>query len=167
LREGKQLGAERTFSHDIRDRAAIRAEILKLADQVSYRLRSEGIFARRVSLKIRRADFTTYSRSKTFTRATHARQAFAEQALELWSAFDQEQPHALIRLIGVAGGQLEESVQADFFSNHTTDQKATTFSVKNTHPAAAAGELSHTLDRIQERFGQDALRRGSGFKRTT
>ena len=44
--------------------------LLKLSDHVAARLRSAGWVARTVSIKVRFADFTTLTRSRTLPEAT-------------------------------------------------------------------------------------------------
>jgi DNA polymerase IV len=162
-RDGKQLGAERTFATDIFDRREVRTELLKLVDQVSHRLRQEKLFSRRLSLKIRRADFKTYSRSRTFDTPSQSRRWLADQALMLWQLFDEEQPQAAIRLLGVAAAELTSESQSDLFE-HVRDPAATRANTAAVTTGSGATDLTDTLDEIQRRFGADALKRGSGIK---
>jgi DNA polymerase-4 len=61
----KSIGAEETFDEDIRDPLIIRRELLRLAEKVGSRVRAAGLVGRTVSVKLRRADFTTVTRSRT------------------------------------------------------------------------------------------------------
>ena len=65
----KSVGDEETFEHDIDDPEVIHAHLLKLSDQVAGRLRAAGYVGRTVSLKVRFADFSTITRSRTLGRA--------------------------------------------------------------------------------------------------
>ena len=61
-REEKSISAEETFDKDIRDAAVLERRLTALADRAAARLRAAGLLAGRVTVKIRRADFTTYTR---------------------------------------------------------------------------------------------------------
>src|ERR1700682_5738500 len=63
-REEKSISAEETFATDIRGIAPLAVHLLRLADRAASRLRAQKLTAGRVSVKIRRADFTTYTRQR-------------------------------------------------------------------------------------------------------
>ena len=69
-RETKSISVEDTFEHDLVDRAALGAILLAQARQVARRLGEARLFARTVSIKVRRHDFTTLTRSRTLLSAT-------------------------------------------------------------------------------------------------
>src|SRR5512145_2947736 len=60
--EEKQISAEETFDADIADRVRLHAELARLADLACARLRARQLTARCVTVKIRRKDFSTYTR---------------------------------------------------------------------------------------------------------
>ena len=64
----KSIGRERTFAQDTTDHGAIRALLHMLTEKTARQLREEGLVARRVTVKVRYADF------QTATRRGHARQ---------------------------------------------------------------------------------------------
>src|SRR3954451_13530817 len=68
--EDRSIGHEETFSRDVDDPEVVRRTLLKLSERAAARLRSHGQVARTVSIKVRFADFTTISRSKTLRDAT-------------------------------------------------------------------------------------------------
>ncbi|MHA6795334.1 DNA polymerase IV [Pseudonocardia bannensis] len=61
----KSVGAERTFSTDLVEPAALRRHLLALSERVAVTLRRRGLAGRVVSIKVRYADFTTVTRSRT------------------------------------------------------------------------------------------------------
>ena len=63
--EVKSIGHEETFPVDLHDHAALDHRLVGLADGVASRLRSAGVTARTVQLKVRFGDFTTVTRSRT------------------------------------------------------------------------------------------------------
>lgn len=65
VRLEKSIGAEETFAVDTGDDAVLHRELLRLSHRTAERLRSSGMVARTVALKLRYADFSTITRSRT------------------------------------------------------------------------------------------------------
>ena len=82
----KQVSAEETFDVDIADHARLRAEIVRLADKVAARLRSRELTASCVTVKIRRRDFTTFTRQRHFEPPTQETRVITAVATELLDA---------------------------------------------------------------------------------
>jgi len=64
-RDTKSVSAEETFDVDLSDPAEMAQEVAHLAARVAARLAAGGLFGRTVTLKLRRADFTTITRAAT------------------------------------------------------------------------------------------------------
>jgi DNA polymerase-4 len=60
----KQISSEETFDEDISDRTKLHTELARLADRACARLRAKELVANCVNVKIRRRDFTTYTRQR-------------------------------------------------------------------------------------------------------
>ena len=58
----KSISAEETFFTDLGDHARMHAEVLRLADRAGTRMRAQNLAAGCVAVKIRRDDFTTFTR---------------------------------------------------------------------------------------------------------
>ncbi len=69
-REAKSVGHEDTYDHDLRDRGAMRRELLSLSDRVSSRLRHGGIKGKTVTLKVKYHDFVQVTRAITLSDPT-------------------------------------------------------------------------------------------------
>src|ERR1700682_3763839 len=69
-REEKSISAEETFEADICGAAPLAVQLLRLADRTASRLRAQKLAAGTVSVKIRRADFTTFTRQRDLGRPT-------------------------------------------------------------------------------------------------
>ena len=149
----KSISAEETFLTDLADPARMRAEVLRLADRASQRMRAQNLAAGCVQVKIRRADFTTFTRQKRFEPSTTDSRTIAGIAGDLLTAWLAEQPRAKVRLLGVGVNHLHAADQMDLFATPAPDS--------GTSPAA--GALDSTVDRIRERFGNLAVRRGSAL----
>jgi DNA polymerase-4 len=63
----KSVGHEETYDVDVTDREELRQRLVAMSDQVAARLREHKVLARTVTLKLRYADFTTVTRSRTFS----------------------------------------------------------------------------------------------------
>jgi DNA polymerase-4 len=100
----KSIGHEQTFEIDVTDAAIVRRELLRLASQVGARLRSHGLVARTVSLKLRYADFRTITRSRTLAEPTNVGKRIFAEVAELVDAVLQ--PGDAVRLLGVRGESL-------------------------------------------------------------
>jgi DNA polymerase-4 len=94
----KSIGAETTFDVDVDDPLVIRRTLLALATKAAGRLRRAGQVGRTVSVKIRLADFRTFSRSRTVPVATDVSREIFEIA---WSLYEVFRPDERIRLLGV------------------------------------------------------------------
>ncbi|HET9828134.1 MAG TPA: DNA polymerase IV [Nocardioidaceae bacterium] len=95
----KSMGADETFGRDTGDRAVVMREILRLSAKVTMRMRAAGVAGRTVTLKVRFADFTTITRSRTRSEATDVTQEVYRTATDLFTALGLQR--ARIRLVGV------------------------------------------------------------------
>jgi DNA polymerase-4 len=152
----KQISAEETFEADLRQREAMRAELARLADRVGTRLRAKALLCSTVTVKIRRRDFTTYTRSRSFRPPTQDTGTVLEVARALLDGWLAGQPRAAVRLLGVGVSTLSPASQLDLFAAPAAPGE----------PAAhAPAGLDPTLDRIRERFGTAAVTRASSLER--
>ncbi len=150
-REEKSISAEETFAADIRSTSQLGARLLGLADRAASRLRTHELAAGSVSVKIRRADFRTFTRQHVLeppTQDTAVLAAAARALLEGWLA---AQPNAAVRLLGVAVSNLQMLRQADLFAPGPTPN----------------ARLDLAIDGIRNRFGSDMLTRASLLSRSS
>ena len=146
----KQVSAEETFDADIADHARLRSEIVRLADKVGARLRSRGLAASCVTVKIRRGDFTTCTRQRRFEPPTQETRVITSIATTLLDAWLATQPRAALRLLGVGVSGLAPATQLDLFTAPQT---------------ARNRELDAAVDRIRARFGRVSLAPASSLAR--
>ncbi|MGZ4596520.1 MAG: DNA polymerase IV [Actinomycetes bacterium] len=95
----KSIGAEETFARDVDDPAVVRRELLRLSERTAGRLREAGLVGRTITLKIRFADFTTITRSRTLRDPTDVAQEVFATARGLYDALGLDR--ARLRLVGV------------------------------------------------------------------
>ena len=143
----KSIGAEETFGTDIGDPELIRRELLRLAGRTARGLRSSGYVARTISVKLRRADFSTITRSRTLSEPTDVAQKIYATACELYAASGVADG-VLLRLVGVRASGLSPASRAG--TQLALGERADTWRQAET-----------AMDRITRRFGSGALRPGS------
>ena len=146
--EEVQISTEETFDTDIEDHAQLRSELIRLADRSGARLRERGLAASCVTVKIRRADFTTYTRQRHIAPPTQETQVIARVGVELLDAWLATQPTSALRLLGLGVSKLAPAIQLDLFTSPE--------SAHNQH-------LDRAMDRIRGRFGRSAVARASSL----
>ena len=82
-RETKSVSAETTFPRDVDDPKVLEAGVRKLAERTARRLQGSGLRGRTIKLKLRLADFTTFTRQSTITRPTDAAEVIVAEASRL------------------------------------------------------------------------------------
>ena len=106
----KSIGAEETFARDVDDPDVVRRELLRLCERTAARLRDGGMVGRTVSIKVRFADFTTITRSRTLRDPTDVAAEVFATARALFDALGLDR--ARLRLIGVRVEGLAEAQTA-------------------------------------------------------
>lgn len=137
----KSVSREETFARDVAQRSALHLRIAELSSDVGARLRTGGWTARTVTLKLRYSDFTTITRQETLATATATDTTVRDAAVAL---LDTAWSGDAVRLLGVGVSGLEDAPQLDLFAQPANDR------------------IDRTLDSLRRRFGQDAIRRGTG-----
>ena len=111
-REAKSISVEDTFETDLSDPVRLREIVERDALQVAARLRTAGLFARTVTLKVRQHDFVTQTRARTLVGATDRGELIAEIARALLAGVDVS---GGVRLLGVGVAGLTDVLQEDLF----------------------------------------------------
>lgn len=99
----KSIGTERTFGEDL-DPAQAPDALDDVADEAAARLRSRGLRGRTVTVKIRLADFETFTRSRTVGEPIDDPTAIRRVARRLLDRFGLDDP---VRLLGVRISNLD------------------------------------------------------------
>ena len=146
----KSISAEETYDRDLTDPVSMERELLRLAERTAARLRKASLAAGTIQVKIRRDDFSTYTRQRVArppSSGTDQICAVARELLENWLA---ENPGARIRLLGVGGSGLVPEAQPDLFA---------------ADPAADRSGIDAAVDEIRDKFGDLSMHRASTLKR--
>jgi len=95
----RSIGRSNTFGSDLTDIAEMHREVLRMATDVAARARTRNFLAHTVTVTVRLDDWSTVTRSHTFTDPTHATKLVSAEAVRL---FDRVERHGHpVRLIGV------------------------------------------------------------------
>jgi DNA polymerase-4 len=89
---------ERTFDHDVRDAAALRDALARMAVELCESLQRHGHHGRTIGIKVRLDDFSTVTRARTLAEPTCDAQLVTQVALAL---LEQYAPARPVRLLGV------------------------------------------------------------------
>lgn len=114
-REEKSVSSEETYDVDLDDRHDMERELLRLAESTSTRLHKAQLQAGTIQVKIRRADFQTFTRQRTVQPPINTPEQIYHVACELLQAWLEENPGTRIRLLGVGGSKLSPAGQPDLF----------------------------------------------------
>ena len=144
----KSIGNEETFDSDTDDHEWIRSRIAGLSDQVARRLRASDLVGRTVGLKVRFADFTTITRSRTLEIPTDVGADIYATAWGLFTALRLQR--ARIRLVGVRMEGL-------------TEAESTPTQMLLGAPERGRREAEVAMDSLRRRYGPDAIQPGRSF----
>jgi len=143
--EQKSMSKETTFEQDTIDIQLLRSVLLAMVDELAFELRQNRKLTSCVSVKIRYSNFDTHTR-QTKIPFTSSEKTIADKALFLFERLHSRR--MLIRLIGVKISHLVSgSYQTDLFSDTLNEL-----------------HLSRALDIIRQRYGFQAVMRGSTLK---
>ncbi|MFN8082970.1 MAG: DNA polymerase IV [Dermatophilaceae bacterium] len=142
-RAEKSIGSDETFAVDIDDPELIHRELLKLSDRTAARVRAAGMAGRTVTIRVRFADFTTISRSRTLQGPTDVSRDIFDTAKALYDALGLQR--ARIRLVGVRVEGLVPRAQAPI--QGLLDE-----------PEHGWRDADRAVDRASARFGAGAVR---------
>jgi DNA polymerase-4 len=102
--EVKTVGHSMTLKQDIDDRQSIARFLLQLSEMVGRRARRYGVLGKTVTLTLRYADFTTFSRQQIQAEAIGQSEEIYRASLRILDGLILEQP---LRLLGVRLSSLQ------------------------------------------------------------
>ena len=143
----KSISRETTFARDIRDSVFLEATLRYLSERVGAELREQEKQAKCISMKLRYADFTTITRSKSMRQAIDADQTIFSVGVELLQRALMADKQ-LVRLIGIGVSNLmEPAKQLSMFD----------------HSVRRLEKLNQAIDRIRLKYGFTAIQTGRTF----
>ena len=148
----KSISQEQTFAVDLVHHDQARPILADQAERVAVSLRTKGVQARTISIKVRSASFTTLTRSHTVEVPIDTAPAILAVAEHLLDAVSFD---GGVRLLGVA---------ASGFDGRDGGSQLSLFEAPGAEPAAALqaswSTVSGAVDEVRARFGAAALTTG-------
>jgi DNA polymerase IV len=143
-RERKSVGRETTFAEDVPDRSVVERTLLELTDEVTRRLRRNGLAGQTVTVKLRTADFVTVTRRETLPLPADTTDVLWPTVKDLLARADLTAQS--IRLIGVSLSSFDGVAQLPLFDSEVGKKSR---------------RIARAMDAVTEKFGEDAIGRGS------
>jgi len=140
-RVSKSVSAETTFDEDIADLRPLELRLWRLAEKVSSRLKAGELAGSTVTLKLKTADFRIRTRARSFAEPTQLAAKIFAAGRDLLGG---ETDGTRFRLIGIGVSGLCEAKTED--AGDLLDRRA--------------AQAEHAVDRLRERFGEEAVIRG-------
>jgi len=140
-REQDSMSSERTFHADTIDMRFLREEVRRQTAQLAYELRAAGKLTACVTVKLRYADFNTFTKQSKIPYSAQD-SLLTEHALRLFEALYERRQ--AIRLLGVRFSELTPGAdQLQLFDDTEKESR-----------------LLAAMDKIRDRFGKYAVRKG-------
>ncbi|HEU4879024.1 MAG TPA: DNA polymerase IV [Gemmatimonadaceae bacterium] len=143
--EAKSISRDETFAVDLSDDRDIERELVALVTRAAFDMRSDGLSARTITVRIRDMDFRTRSARRTLVEPVVSDRVVLRVARELLGKLRSAR-RVPARLIGVALSSLAQDPEAD---------QLALFS-QNKNPDADTQRdriLAKAVDRVREKFG--------------
>lgn len=151
----KGIGNSTTLAKDAVTEKEARKVLLRLAESVGGRLRKAGQKAGMVSVEIKYSDFTAASHQKQIEKSSNADTVIYETACDL---FEELWDKAPIRLLGIRTSKLEDEGEPEQLSLFDLDFSSVR---QDNRRKEKLQKLGYAMDAIRQRYGQDAVMRGS------
>lgn len=143
----KSISKEVTFERDQDNEDYILETLQYLCNELAFEMRGKNYRGRTITLKIRLQDFSTFTRSRTMNNYVDHFEDLFNNIRELFTKFYKKNDK--VRLIGVSVSQLQKGKgQLSLFEKEE----------KKDH------RVDEVLDRIREKFGDNAITRASLIK---
>jgi DNA polymerase IV len=145
----KSISRDTTFSEDTLDAEELRAVLYSLTEYAARQLRSEGMVARTVTVKVRYSDFKTVTAARKVSSPTDMDHCLYEVAVERLDYLLLRRMR--VRLIGVSLSNLapRDTRQGELFDAPTREKQR---------------RLCSGLDRLRNRFGPGIISAGPAVR---
>lgn len=142
-RAAKSIGSENTLERDVRGKSEIKLHLRRSADKIARRLRSKGLVACGVGVKLKSADFKIFTRQQHLPEPTDVAEQLYAVGVELLGAFKHQGPFRLVGMVAYDLAKAGDATQTGLFD-----------------PYGRRRRLEVALDAIAQRFGGQAVQRG-------
>lgn len=170
--KAKCIGNSTTLASDVSTRSEAFEVLLSLSEEVAARLRKAGQLASTVTVEVKYSDFHTASRQMQTLSPIATTDALYDCACQLFNVLWNGSP---IRLLGVRTSRLQseqDPIQLSLFDLNFSLAEASPSDVPSSFGLPAKKpdldkqrKLDAAMDQIRQRFGKDAIMRGSHLAR--
>ena len=143
----KSVSNEMTFHEDQDNEVGLLKILRGLSEKVGSRLRKAGLAGSVVQIKIRYADFSTYTRQTSMKECTNLDQEIYDEVQRLF--LKHWQSGRAVRLLGVGVTSLDKPHRQLALWDDQSSKKE---------------ELTRAVDDLRERFGKDIIRHADTLK---
>ncbi len=151
--EPKSVGKGTTFSHDLAEISDIKTAVCALSDNVAGRLRRQNMRCCAVSLTVRYPDFKTLSHQTTLPFPTYIERDISDSCMDIFLKYFAKS-NKPVRMLTVTALNLVRA-----------DESAEQISLFLDMDARKKHEnIDLAVDRIRNKFGADAISKGSVIK---
>ena len=147
--EAKSISRDETFPQDLRDDRDLERELLALVTRAAFDLRSDGLAARTITVKLRDMDFRTRSAQRTLPEPVVADRVIMGVAKELLTKLRVAR-RVPARLIGVQLSSLAVDPKADQLTLFPRPQGPLAETEKDR-------TLARAVDLVREKFGSKGI----------
>ena len=160
----KGVGNSHTLSKDATTKEEAYAVLLTLADSVSQRLRKAGMYASMVSVEIKYSTFKSVSHQCILPGPVNTSRTIYTAACELFDDLWDETP---IRLLGIRTSKLTDVLEPSQMTlfDFMPDENNTFPSTQTKQQSKKQLDLELALDKIRDKYGKDAVVRGTQIKK--
>ncbi|HEX2722779.1 MAG TPA: DNA polymerase IV [Gemmatimonadaceae bacterium] len=143
--EAKSISRDETFAQDLNDDRDLERELLALVTRAAFDLRSDGLAARTITVRIRDTDFRTRSARRTLIEPVVSDRVLLRAARELLTKLRAAR-RVPARLLGVALSSLAQDPKADQLALFATSSSVGSETDRDR-------VLSQAVDKVRARFG--------------
>ncbi len=139
----KSISKEITFEHDQDDENKLIQTLLFICTELCREMRRKQLWGKTVTMKIRLSDFSTFTRSRSFSMVISSTNELFDQIKDMFYSFERT---SKVRLLGVSLSHLEKNEkQMDLFEKIKQSDK----------------QIDSVLDKVREKFGEQSITRAS------
>jgi len=145
----KGIGNSVTLPRDYQNLEELNSVLSALSEQVSFRLRKQGLFAETINVQLRTSDFKDFSHQRKLNHATCSTSEIYQEAKEILREMYRQQR---IRLIGLRVDHLTDKPvqQVSLFDTEKKDEKQE--------------KLDKAIDELKQKFGYESVMRASAME---
>jgi DNA polymerase-4 len=146
--EAKSISSEETFDKDTNDLEVLKRVILEQAESVGKKLRGKGLDGSTITLKLKRSDFTQFTKSMTLGEPTQSTDVIYRYSVKLLEEVDIRHKFRLVG-VSVSGFDRAKGRQAQLGLFTEKDPREKSWE-----------DAEKAMDAIKDKFGQNAIKRG-------